>query len=158
VGLSRDCATVADCYRSRPQLSWLRAATRRTDGRAVVISRLSGSIRDGDDRYGRADVRATALYREVLGVEPYAAFSQYVGFRIGDQEIGLDPNGHTKGMNGPIGYVEVDDIEARLRAFIEAGARERQGVTDVGGGKLMAWVEDADGNLIGLQQAAPGDK
>jgi len=30
-------------------------------------------------------------------------------------------------------------------------------VTDVGGGKLVAWVEDADGNLIGLQQAAPGD-
>ena len=32
-------------------------------------------------------------------------------------------------------------------------ARERKEVTDVGGGKLIAWVEDADGNLIGLQQA-----
>jgi len=49
--------------------------------------------------------------------------------------------------------VEVDDIQGRLLSFVEAGARERQGVTDVGGGKLIAWVEDADGNLIGLQQA-----
>jgi len=57
-----------------------------------------------------------------------------------------------KGMTGPIGYVEVDDIHARLRSLLQAGARERQGVTDVGSGKLTAWLEDADGNLIGLQQ------
>lgn len=37
---------------------------------------------------------ARALYREVLGVEPYADMPYYVGFRVGDQEIGLDPNGH----------------------------------------------------------------
>jgi hypothetical protein len=38
-------------------------------------------------------------------------------------------------------------------------APRHQGVapiqTDVGGGKLIAWLEDADGNLIGLQQT-PG--
>jgi predicted enzyme related to lactoylglutathione lyase len=96
--------------------------------------------------------RAKALYREVLGVEPYADQPYYVGFRAGEQEIGLDPNGHAKGMTGPIGYVEVHDIHGRLRSLLEAGARERQGVTDVGGGKLIAWLEDADGNLIGLQQ------
>jgi len=96
--------------------------------------------------------RAKALYSELLGVEPYADQPYYVGFRTGDQEIGLDPSGHAKGLTGPIGYVEVDDIENRLRALIEAGARERQGVTDVGGGKLIAWLEDADGNVIGLQQ------
>jgi hypothetical protein len=71
-----------------------------------------------------------------------------------DQEIGLDPNGHAKGMAGPMGYVEVDDICGRLRSLLEAGARERKGVTDVGGGKLIAWLEDGDGNLIGQQ--APG--
>lgn len=98
-------------------------------------------------------VRAKALYREFLGVEPYADQPYYVGFRVGEQEIGLDPNGHQKGMKGPIGYVEVKDIHGSLRSLLEAGARERQGVTDVGGGKLIAWLEDADGNLIGLQQA-----
>jgi predicted enzyme related to lactoylglutathione lyase len=97
--------------------------------------------------------QAKALYRKLLGVAPYADYPYYVGFRTGDQEIGLDPNGHAKGMTGPIGYVEVDDIRGRLRSLLQAGARERQGVTDVGGGKLIAWLEDADGNLIGLQQA-----
>jgi predicted enzyme related to lactoylglutathione lyase len=97
--------------------------------------------------------QAKALYRKLLGVAPYADHPYYVGFRTGDQEIGLDPNGHAKGMTGPIGYVEVDDIRGRLRSLLQAGARERQGVTDVGGGKLIAWLEDADGNLIGLQQA-----
>lgn len=96
--------------------------------------------------------RAKAMYRELLGVEPYADMPYYVGFRVDDQEIGLDPKGHEKGMTGPIGYVEVDDIHGRLRSLLEAGARERQGVTDVGGGRLIAWLEDADGNLIGLQQ------
>lgn len=96
--------------------------------------------------------RAKALYREVLGIEPYADQPYYVGFRVGDQEIGLDPSGHAKGQAGPIGYVEVDDIQGRLRSLVEAGARERQGVTDVGGGKVICWLQDADGNLIGLQQ------
>ena len=99
--------------------------------------------------------RARALYREVLGLEPYADQPYYVGFRTGNQEIGLDPNGHAKGMTGPIGYVEVRDIQGRVRSLLQAGARQRQEVTDVGGGKLIAWLEDADGNLIGLQQT-PG--
>jgi predicted enzyme related to lactoylglutathione lyase len=96
--------------------------------------------------------QAKELYREVLGVEPYADYPNYVGFRTGDQEIGLDPNGHAKGMSGPIAYVDVDDIHARLNSLLEAGAHERQGVRDVGGGLLIAWLEDADGNLIGLRQ------
>lgn len=100
--------------------------------------------------------RAKALYRELLGVEPYADQPYYVGFRTGDQEIGLDPNGHASGLTGPVGYVEVDDIQGRLRSLVEAGARERKGVTDVGGGKLIAWLEDADGNVIGLQHTPDG--
>ena len=95
--------------------------------------------------------RAKTLFREVLGVEPYADQPYYVGYRVGDQEVGLDPNGHAAGLTEPIGYIQVDDIEGRLRALVDAGARERKGVTDVGGGRQIAWVEDADGNLIGLQ-------
>ena len=95
--------------------------------------------------------KAQAFFREVLGVEPYLSSPFYVGFRIGDQEIGLDPNGRAKGQTGPIAYIEVEDIRGRVRALISAGARERMAVTDVGGGRLIAWVEDADGNVIGLQ-------
>ncbi|MDQ1420582.1 MAG: hypothetical protein QOJ52_2544, partial [Acidimicrobiaceae bacterium] len=36
--------------------------------------------------------KAKTLYSTLLGVEPYADAPYYVGFRVGDQEIGLDPN------------------------------------------------------------------
>jgi len=96
--------------------------------------------------------RAKALYSRLLGTEPYADTPYYVGFRTGDQEIGFDPNGHKKGMTGPIGYWQVDDIKANLQTLLDAGAELQQAIKDVGGGKLMAWVKDADGNVIGLLQ------
>ncbi len=34
---------------------------------------------------------AKALFRELLGVEPYADAPYYVGFKVGNQDIGLDP-------------------------------------------------------------------
>lgn len=78
--------------------------------------------------------KAKALFREVLGVEPYVDPPYYVGFRLGDQEIGLDPNGHVKGQTGPIGYFQVADIEARLAAFLAAGARERMPISNSAAG------------------------
>ena len=96
--------------------------------------------------------RAKRLYSKFLGVEPYVDGAYYVGFRVGDQEIGLDPNGHNKGMTGPIGYRQVDDIQKSLQALLDAGAQTQQEVTNVGGGRLIAWVKDADNNLIGLMQ------
>jgi catechol 2,3-dioxygenase-like lactoylglutathione lyase family enzyme len=39
---------------------------------------------------------AKALYAALLGVEPYADAPYYVGFRVGEQEIGLDPNGRRR--------------------------------------------------------------
>src|SRR5437868_11501718 len=97
--------------------------------------------------------RAKALYSTLLGTEPYADAPYYVGFRVGDQEIGLDPNGHKSGMTGPVGYFEVDDIKKTLQLLLDAGAQVQQGVKDVGGGKLIATVKDADGNPIALAQS-----
>ena len=97
--------------------------------------------------------RAKMLYSRLLGVEPYADEAYYVGFRVGDQEIGLDPNGHNKGMTGPVGYWEVNDIKETLQLLLDAGAQEQQEVKDVGGGKLIASVKDADGNITGLAQS-----
>ena len=96
--------------------------------------------------------QAKTLYRTLLGVEPYADEAYYVGFRVGDQEIGLDPHGHNQGMTGPVGYFHVSDIQQSLQALLDAGAHVQQEVKDVGGGKLIAWVKDADGNIIGLLQ------
>jgi predicted enzyme related to lactoylglutathione lyase len=94
--------------------------------------------------------RGKALFSNLLGVAPYADTAYYVGFRVGDQEIGLDPNGHKAGMTA---YYHVDDIKKSLQLLLDAGAQVEQQVKDVGGGKLMASVKDADGNIVGLIQS-----
>lgn len=98
--------------------------------------------------------KAKALFSGLLGVEPYADEAYYVGFNVEGQEVGLDPNGHSQGMTGPVGYWHVDDIETSVKALLGAGAEAQQEVKDVGGGKLIASVKDADGNVIGLVQPA----
>jgi predicted enzyme related to lactoylglutathione lyase len=97
--------------------------------------------------------QAKTLFSELLGVAPYADEPHYVGFRVGDQEIGLDPNGHSQGMTGPVGYWEVDDIQKSFQLLLDAGAEVQQAINDVGGGKLIATVRDPDGNPIGLIQS-----
>lgn len=96
--------------------------------------------------------QAKALYSNLLGVKPYMDEAYYVGFRVGDQDIGLDPNGYNKGMTEPVSYYHVDDIQNSLQPLLDAGAQVVQAVKDVGGGKLVASVKDADGNIIGLLQ------
>lgn len=95
---------------------------------------------------------AKTLFSKLLGVEPYMDNAYYVGFRVGDREIGLDPNGHNKGMMGPAGYFHVSNIKKSLQLLLDAGAQTQQDVKDVGGGKLVASVKDKDGNTIGLIQ------
>jgi predicted enzyme related to lactoylglutathione lyase len=97
--------------------------------------------------------QAKQLYGKLAGT-PTTDFPYYVGFRVGDQEIGLDPNGHRSGLTGPLAFWHVADIRKSLRALLDAGAKIQQEVKDVGGGKLIASVKDADGNLIGLLQVA----
>jgi predicted enzyme related to lactoylglutathione lyase len=97
--------------------------------------------------------QAKSLYAKLLGVDPYADEPYYVGFRLGDQEVGLDPNGHSQGLTAPISYWEVDDINGALKELLGAGAQTQQEVRDVGGGKLVASVADADGNVTGLVQS-----
>jgi predicted enzyme related to lactoylglutathione lyase len=53
----------------------------------------------------------------------------------------------------PVGSWHVDDIIESLELLLEAGAEEQQAIRDVGGGKLIVSVEDADGNVIGLIQS-----
>jgi predicted enzyme related to lactoylglutathione lyase len=97
---------------------------------------------------------AKALFTKVLGVEPTMDEPYYVGFRVAGQDVGLDPHGHGRGMTGPVAYWNVDDIKSSVKALLDAGADEVEGVKDVGGSKLTAMVKDADGNVIGLIQPA----
>jgi|SRR6188508_981489 len=94
--------------------------------------------------------KATTLFRKLLGVEPYADQPYYVGFKIGDQDIGLIPNGHNAA--GMTAFYHVDDIKASLQTLLDAGAEIIQELKDVGGGRLVASAKDNDGNIIGLVQ------
>ncbi len=96
--------------------------------------------------------QAKALYSKLFGKAPYADAPYYVGWKLGKMDIGLDPNGHKAGLTGPVSYYEVDDIQASLQTLLDAGAQLLQAVKDVGGGKLIASVKDADGNTIGIMQ------
>jgi predicted enzyme related to lactoylglutathione lyase len=96
---------------------------------------------------------ATKLYRTLLGTDPYVNQPYYVGFRPeGAPEIGLDPHGDVAA--GPITYFHVTDIEATIASLTEAGATAERSPHDVGGGNLTATLRDADGNIVGLFQAA----
>jgi predicted enzyme related to lactoylglutathione lyase len=92
--------------------------------------------------------KAKAFYGKFLDAEPYVASPYYVGYRIGNLEVGLDPNSKV----GPIAYTEVKDIKSSLQAMVKVGAEVVQDVKEVGGGLLIAQVKDADGNVVGLRQ------
>jgi predicted enzyme related to lactoylglutathione lyase len=93
--------------------------------------------------------RAKELFSVLLGSAPAYDSPYYVGFKLAGQDIGLDPNGHREGATA---YWHVDDIQSRFAALIAAGAEEVEAVHDVGGGRLVASVKDADGNILGILQ------
>ena len=95
---------------------------------------------------------ARRLYATLLGIEPYTDEPYYVGFRPAGLEVGLDPNGHASGMTGPVCYWHVEDIRATVDTLVGRGADVQAEVRDVGGGRLVATIRDADGNPVGLLQ------
>lgn len=92
--------------------------------------------------------KAKNFYNTYLGTEPYADGAYYVGYKLGNLEVGLDPNG-----TAVISYIDVDDIAASLKTLRDAGAEVVKGSTDVGAGLLIAQVA-IDGNIMGLRQQA----
>ncbi len=96
--------------------------------------------------------QAKQMFNRLLDAEPYADMPYYVGYRVGNVEIGLDPNGFSQGMTGPINYYRVSDIKQSMQTLLDGGAQKLQDIRDVGGGKLIATVKSPDGNVIGLTQ------
>lgn len=93
---------------------------------------------------------AKATYHALLGIDPYVESPYYVGFKAGDGEIGLDPNG----IGAPLAYWDVDDLQATIDALVATGATVTKQPAEVGGGLTIAILSDADGNPIGLRQSA----
>src|SRR5712691_4058101 len=79
--------------------------------------------------------KAKTLFSTLLGQQPAHDAPYYVGYEVDGQQIGLVPNGHDNGMTGPLPYVHVSDIEARLQALVDAGAEPVEAIKDVGGGR-----------------------
>lgn len=94
------------------------------------------------------------VFGALLGSSPTVDTPYYVQFETGDQKLGLDPNGHTRGFTGSVGYWEVQDIQARYDELLAAGATEHESPKDIGGGSMIASVKDADGSVLGLIQPA----
>jgi hypothetical protein len=90
-----------------------------------------------------------------LGVEPYIDGPYYVGYKVGDVEIGLDPNAQNA---EPVTYIDVADIKSSLQEMIALGATLLQDVKNVGSGLLIASVKDIDGNILGFRQKTRKDK
>jgi predicted enzyme related to lactoylglutathione lyase len=100
--------------------------------------------------YPAKDLEASkALFKTFLGTEPYVDSEYYVGYKVDNMEVGLDPHG-----SAVIAYIDTADIKASLQTLVEAGASVVQEPKDVGGGLLIAQAKDANGNVVGLRQAA----
>lgn len=85
--------------------------------------------------------QAQTLYRTLLGIEPSMDEVYYVHFNLADQEIGLDPNGHSKGMTGPVGYWHVEDIKDSVARLLAAGATEHGSGVSLGSKMLRSWED-----------------
>jgi predicted enzyme related to lactoylglutathione lyase len=95
---------------------------------------------------------AKPVYTALLGMEPQHDADYYVGYEAEGQHIGLVPNGALQGMNTPVAYWHVPDIEAKLAEVTAAGGTVKDAPRDVGGGRLVATFTDPDGNVLGVLQ------
>jgi predicted enzyme related to lactoylglutathione lyase len=94
------------------------------------------------------------FFRELLGADPYADSPYYVGYKNGEMEIGLVPQGAQH--QGALAYWTVDDIAGEVKALVDAGGTIVQDVTDVAQGLLVASVKEPNGSIVGLRQFPKG--
>ena len=100
-----------------------------------------------------SDIEATKqLFTRLLGTEPFVDEAYYVGFQIGDIQVGIDPTGGDRGMTGATPFFEVDDIRAAVDELRASGADLVEDVRSVGAGKQIAMLSDSEGSMIGLAQ------
>lgn len=92
----------------------------------------------------------TAMWTKITGEEPYFNESYYVGFKISECELGLDPNAGKQGITYPIAYQHVADVTDTTEKILASGAQQNTKAVDVGGGILMATFLDANGSIFGI--------
>jgi predicted enzyme related to lactoylglutathione lyase len=106
--------------------------------------------------YPAADMtKAKRFFRELTGADPYADSPYYVGYKNGNMEIGLVPNADQREPAG-LAYWTVNDIQASVKALVDAGGTVVQEITDVAQGLLVASVKEPNGSVVGLRQFPKG--
>jgi predicted enzyme related to lactoylglutathione lyase len=102
--------------------------------------------------YAAADMTgAKQFFRELTGSDPYVDSAYYVGYKNGDMEIGLVPQGMSAAPGG-LAYWTVSDIAASVTSLVAAGGTVVQDITDVAQGLLVASIKDPNGSIVGLRQ------
>lgn len=106
--------------------------------------------------------RAVAFYNRILGFEPIAVFNP-PGFAFYDMDgvrLFLD-------VNAPAAliYLEVEDVTAKVEELRADGIKvlnephvvfpDEGGIFDVPGDEWLAFVEDSEGNQLGLMSRKP---
>jgi predicted enzyme related to lactoylglutathione lyase len=94
---------------------------------------------------------AKKWYSTMLSVEPYIDTPQYVGFHGDTYDIGLNPNGYTQGMKGPVAFWKVADIHAAFDRAKGAGATISQEPQQLGS-QILGSLVDPDGILFSFVQ------
>ena len=107
--------------------------------------------------YFVADLAAArAWYAAAFEVQPYFDETFYVGFRVGDSELGLDPDldAGEPGPGGQVAYWGVADLDAAVARILALGSEIIEPIRAVGGGIRLAVLADPCGNAVGLIQGA----
>ena len=96
--------------------------------------------------------KAKAWYTRVFEVAPYFDEPFYVGFNIGGYELGLQPDETpaTEKSEGVLTYWGVEDAHQSYTRLLEMGATEFEKPTEVGGGIVVAAVQDPWNNVVGI--------
>ena len=105
--------------------------------------------------------RSVLFYRDVLGLEHlFTVPGQPMAFfQAGDVRIYLGVPENDRFRSRPVVYYRVEGLDATYAAVVERGAaslEKPQKVHDDGTTSLhMAFVEDPDGNPVGLMEERP---
>jgi predicted enzyme related to lactoylglutathione lyase len=90
---------------------------------------------------------AKAVYTALLGA-PHTDQPYYVGYDADGFEVSLAPGDVA---DGPVAYVDVEDLDATRANLLASGATERSAPRRVAPEARVCVLADADGNPIGLR-------
>jgi predicted enzyme related to lactoylglutathione lyase len=95
---------------------------------------------------------AKKWYTNIFGVAPYFDEPFHVGFEIGGYEFGLQPLEGALTVSGErvSTYWGVDNVQEIYDKLLSAGATPFEEPIEVGGGIVVAAVQDPWGNVFGV--------